>query len=79
METAIIEMGTGMEMEMETGWGWGWGWQLSSNVLPQIEPMNTSLLLTEGPLCPRAIQRVTDEIVFETFGFNSCYRAPGMR
>lgn len=47
---------------------------LFSNLL-HINPSNSSLLLTEPLFSPPSIERATDELVFEDFGFNSLFIA----
>ncbi|CAN8321975.1 unnamed protein product [Cochlearia groenlandica] len=48
--------------------------QLFSSLL-RINPTSSSLLLTEPPLSLPSVQRATDELVFEDFGFSSLYIA----
>ncbi|XP_021899148.1 actin-related protein 6 [Carica papaya] len=47
---------------------------LFSSIL-HVNPASSSLLLTEGPLALPSIQRSTDELVFEDFGFSALYVA----
>ena len=47
-----------------------WGRAFGPDVL-RVNPADCSLLLTETPLCPTAIQDTLDEMVFEHFGFDS--------
>ncbi|KAJ6759000.1 ACTIN-RELATED PROTEIN 6 [Salix koriyanagi] len=51
---------------------------LFSNLL-HINPSNSSLLLTEPLFSPPSIERATDELVFEDFGFNSLFIADSPR
>eukprot|EP00324_Dicrateria_rotunda_P009291 CAMPEP_0206177164 /NCGR_PEP_ID=MMETSP1474-20131121/60438_1 /ASSEMBLY_ACC=CAM_ASM_001110 /TAXON_ID=97495 /ORGANISM="Imantonia sp., Strain RCC918" /LENGTH=195 /DNA_ID=CAMNT_0053588783 /DNA_START=6 /DNA_END=590 /DNA_ORIENTATION=- len=41
-----------------------------------VSPADCSLLLTETPMCPPAIQDTLDEMVFEHFGFQSYCTRP---
>ncbi|KDP30265.1 hypothetical protein JCGZ_17047 [Jatropha curcas] len=50
-------------------------WNHLFSSLLHITPSNSSLLLTEPLFCLPSIQRATDEIVFEDFGFKSLYIA----
>lgn len=50
-------------------------WSHLFNSLLHITPSSSSLLLTEPPLSIPSVQRATDELVFEDFGFNSLYVA----
>ncbi|KAL9057545.1 MAG: hypothetical protein Q9162_002278 [Coniocarpon cinnabarinum] len=43
----------------------------------QCEPHDTSLILTEAPNCPQALQANTDQIIFEELEFDSAYRCIG--
>jgi len=52
-----------------------WSRALGSDVL-KVNPSDCSLLLTEIPLCPTAIQDTLDEMVFEHFGFQSYCTRP---
>lgn len=47
---------------------------LFSSIL-HVNPASSALLLTEGPLALPSIQRSTDELVFEDFGFSALYVA----
>lgn len=52
-----------------------WSRALGADVL-NVNPADSSLLLTEIPMCPTAIQDTLDEMVFEHFGFHSyCTRS----
>ncbi|KAL1195385.1 Actin-related protein 6 [Cardamine amara subsp. amara] len=50
-------------------------WSHLFSSLLHITPCSSSLLLTEPPLSIPSVQRTTDELVFEDFGFNSLYVA----
>ncbi|CAM9895509.1 unnamed protein product, partial [Phaeothamnion confervicola] len=41
-----------------------------------VAPADHSLLMTEAPFPPAALQTMTDEVVFEEFGFGAYYRCP---
>nr|ABA18089.1 actin-related protein 6 [Olimarabidopsis pumila] len=50
-------------------------WSHLFTSLLHITPSTSSLLLTEPPLSIPSVQRTTDELVFEDFGFSSLYVA----
>ncbi|KAF8047757.1 hypothetical protein N665_2839s0003 [Sinapis alba] len=50
-------------------------WSHLFTSLLRITPTSSSLLLTEPPLSIPSVQRATDELVFEDFGFSSLYLA----
>ncbi|XP_010541716.1 PREDICTED: actin-related protein 6 [Tarenaya hassleriana] len=50
-------------------------WTHLFSSLIRIDPASSSLLLTEPPLSIPAVQRSTDELVFEDFGFSALYVA----
>ncbi|ESQ29853.1 hypothetical protein EUTSA_v10011531mg [Eutrema salsugineum] len=50
-------------------------WSHLFTSLLRITPTSSSLLLTEPPLSIPSVQRATDELVFEDFGFSSLYVA----
>nr|ABA18108.1 actin-related protein 6 [Arabidopsis arenosa] len=50
-------------------------WSHLFTSLLHITPSSSSLLLTEAPLSIPSVQRTTDELVFEDFGFSSLYVA----
>ena len=52
-----------------------WARAFGSEVL-KISPADCSMLLSEIPLCPTAIQDTLDEMVFEHFGFHSYCTRP---
>lgn len=52
-------------------------WERVLRNLLQVDPTNSSLLLVEPMFNPPALQRATDELVFEEFGFNSLCIADG--
>ena len=52
-----------------------WSRAFGPDVL-RINPAECSLLLTEAPMCPTAIQDTLDEMVFEHFGFDSYCTRP---
>lgn len=52
-----------------------WSRALGSDVL-NVNPADSSLLLSETPMCPTAIQDTLDEMVFEHFGFHSYCTRP---
>ena len=52
-----------------------WARAFGSEVL-KVSPADCSLLLSEIPLCPTAIQDTLDEMVFEHFGFHSYCTRP---
>lgn len=52
-----------------------WSRALGADVL-NVNPADSSLLLTEIPMCPTAIQDTLDEMVFEHFGFHSYCTRP---
>jgi len=45
--------------------------------LKGLEPKNVNLLLSEAPNAPQRVQEMSDQIVFEEFGFSSAYRSIG--
>jgi len=52
-----------------------WSRALGAEVL-NVNPADSTLLLTEIPMCPTAIQDTLDEMVFEHFGFHSYCTRP---
>jgi actin-related protein 6 len=45
--------------------------------LSGLVPGDVNLVLTEAPNAPHRLQEMTDQIVFEEFGFASAYRSIG--
>ncbi|KAJ3671210.1 hypothetical protein LUZ60_008636 [Juncus effusus] len=50
-------------------------WDRVLRSLLKVEPSNSSLLLVEPLFNPQSLQRSTDELIFEEFGFRSLYVA----
>eukprot|EP00271_Cylindrocystis_brebissonii_P004517 TRINITY_DN16211_c0_g1_i1.p1 TRINITY_DN16211_c0_g1~~TRINITY_DN16211_c0_g1_i1.p1 ORF type:complete len:478 (-),score=75.71 TRINITY_DN16211_c0_g1_i1:438-1871(-) len=54
-------------------------WDRAFNVHLKVKPPECSLLLTEAPFTLPSIQKATDEVVFEEYGFNAyCTVAPAL-
>jgi actin-related protein 2 len=50
-------------------------WDYTFNERLQIDPNNSKILLTEPPMNPKRNREKMVEVMFERYGFDSCYVA----